>query len=281
MEPMYSTIISAPELVAQLDNPKWVVFDCCFNVTQPQWGREQYNVGHIPGAYYCDLDQDLSSPPTPDSGRHPLPDPQTLASKLASWGVSDDSQVVVYDEAVGAVAARMWWTLRWLGHDSVAVLDGGLSKWKEAGYALTTELPQERAKGNFQPHPDDDLWVSTTEVEQIRADEQTVLIDARSKARFRGEEEQVDPIGGHIPGAVSHPLTDNMGSDGCFLSPQRLREDYEPLCGERIVHYCGSGVTACHNLLAMEMSGLGLQQLYVGSWSEWIRDKARPIATGD
>ena len=278
---MYSTIVSAQELFTQIDNPKWVVFDCRFNVTQPQWGQEQYHTGHIPGAFYCDLDQDLSSPPTPDSGRHPLPDPETLGLKLAAWGVSDDSQVVVYDEAVGAVAARMWWALRWLGHTPVAVLDGGLSKWNEAGYSLSTELPKKIAKGNFQPRPNDALWVSTAEVERMRENEQAVLIDARSRARFCGEEEQVDPVGGHIPGAMSRPLTDNMGIDGRFLSPQQLHNDYEPLCREHIIHYCGSGVTACHNLLAMEISGLGLQQLYVGSWSEWIRSKDRPIATGD
>ena len=278
---MYTTIISASELFAQLDNPKWIIFDCRFNVTQPQWGREQYDTGHIPGAFYCDLDKDLSSPPTSDSGRHPLPDAQTLGLKLAAWGVSDNSQVVVYDEAVGAVAARMWWTLRWLGHNAVAVLDGGLKQWNEAAYPLNTELPKTKPKGNFQPHPNDDLWVSTAEVERVGTDADTVLIDARSQARFRGEEEQVDPIGGHIPGALNRPLTDNMGSDGCFLSSQQLRDYYAPLCREQVIHYCGSGVTACHNLLAMEVAGLGLQQLYVGSWSEWIRSKDRPLATGD
>ena len=278
---MYTTVISASELFAQLDNPKWIIFDCRFNVTQPQWGREQYHDGHIPGAFYCDLDKDLSSPPTSYSGRHPLPDAQTLALKLAAWGVSDNSQVVVYDEAVGAVAARMWWTLRWLGHNTVAVLDGGLKQWNEATYPLNTELPKAKPKGNFQPHPNDDLWVSTAEVERVGTDADTVLIDARSKARFRGEEEQVDPIGGHIPGALNRPLTDNMGSDGRFLSSQQLRDYYAPLCREQVIHYCGSGVTACHNLLAMEVAGLGLQQLYVGSWSEWIRSKDRPLATGD
>ncbi|MXX98473.1 MAG: sulfurtransferase [Gammaproteobacteria bacterium] len=278
---MYTTIISASELFAQLDNPKWIIFDCRFNVTQPQWGREQYDTGHIPGAFYCDLDKDLSSPPTSDSGRHPLPDAQTLGLKLAAWGVSDNSQVVVYDEAVGAVAARMWWTLRWLGHNAVAVLDGGLKQWNEAAYPLNTELPKTKPKGNFQPHPNDDLWVSTAEVERVGTDADTVLIDARSQARFRGEEEQVDPIGGHIPGALNRPLTDNMGSDGRFLSSQQLRDYYAPLCREQVIHYCGSGVTACHNLLAMEVAGLGLQQLYVGSWSEWIRSKDRPLATGD
>ena len=278
---MYTTIISAPKLFEQLDNPQWLIFDCRFNVTQPQWGREQYDGGHIPGALYCDLDKDLSSPPTSDSGRHPLPDWQSLGEKLAAWGVSDDSQVVVYDEAVGAVAARMWWTLRWLGHTKVAVLDGGLGKWREASYPLTAELVQAKSKGDFKPHPNDDLWVSTDEVEQLRKDAQTILIDARSKVRFRGEEEQVDPVGGHIPGAISRPLTDNIGDDGCFLSPQQLRDYYKPLGREQIIHYCGSGVTACHNLLAMEIAGLGLQQLYVGSWSEWIRSKDRPIATGD
>lgn len=278
---MYSTIVSVKELFAQLDNPKWIIFDCRFNVSQPQWGQEQYSAGHIPGAFYCDLDRDLSSPPTPDSGRHPLPKPETLGLKLASWGVSHDSQVVVYDEAAGSVAARMWWVLRWLGHISVAVLDGGLSKWNEAGYPLSAELPERRVGGNFEPHPDNDLWVSTAEVERIGDDGQTILIDARSKSRFCGAEEQVDAVGGHIPGAMSHPLTNNIGSDGCFLSPQQLHDDYAPLYRERIIHYCGSGVTACHNLLAMEISGLGLQQLYVGSWSEWIRSKNRPIATGD
>ena len=278
---MYTNIVSAKELFQQLTNPEWIIFDCRFNVTQPQWGAEQYRSGHIPGAFYCDLDKDLSSPPTSDSGRHPLPNPQDLATKLVAWGVSANSQIVVYDEMVGAVAARMWWVLRWLGHTSVAVLDGGLASWDKAGYPLTSELPEAKVAGNFQPHPDDDLWVSVTEVEQIRTDTQTVLIDARSTARFRGEQEQVDAIGGHIPAAVSRPLTDNIGDDGCFLSAQQLRNYYESLGGERIIHYCGSGVTACHNLLAMELAGLGLKQLYVGSWSEWIRDKDRPIATGD
>ena len=278
---MYSNIVSTKRLFEQLNNPKWIVFDCRFNVTRPQWGVEQYHRGHIRGAFYCNLDQDLSSPPTATSGRHPLPHPQELATKLATWGVSDDSQVVVYDEAVGAVAARMWWILRWLGHTSVAVLDGGLDQWNKAGYPLTTKPPKVKSKGNFQPYPNDDLWVSVAEVERIREDAHTVLIDARSKVRFRGEQEQVDPVGGHIPGAISRPLTDNIGDDGCFLSPQQLRDYYEPLRRERVIHYCGSGVTACHNLLAVERAGLGLQQLYVGSWSEWIRSADRPRATGD
>jgi len=278
---MYSNIVSTKELFEQRTNPKWIVFDCRFNVTRPHWGAEQYRSGHIPGAFYCNLDNDLSSPPTPNSGRHPLPNPQDLATKLAAWGVSNDSQVVVYDESVGAVAARMWWELRWLGHTSVAVLDGGLVQWNEAGYPLTTELPKVKAKGNFQPHPNNDLWVSVAEVERIREDDQTVLIDARSRVRFSGEQEQVDAVGGHIPGALNRPLTDNIDDNGCFLPPAQLRNYYQPLCGERTIHYCGSGVTACHNLLAMELAGLGLQQLYVGSWSEWIRSADRPIAKGD
>jgi len=277
---MHTTIISAAELYKHIDDPQWVVFDCRFNVTQKQWGREQYHSGHIPTAQYCDLDKHLSDPAIPNSGRHPLPDPTVLGGKLAEWGVSADSQVVVYDEAVGAVAARMWWTLRWLGHNAVAVVDGGLAKWREAGYPLTTELPPRRPKGDFKPNRDDALWVSTADVVQLKEDAQTVLIDARPPIRFSGEEEKVDPIGGHIPGAVNYPLTNNVGDDGCFLPPQQLRRDYESLCRERVIHYCGSGVTACHNLLAMEHAGLGFHQLYVGSWSEWILSKDRPIATG-
>lgn len=277
---MYSTIVPTTTLFEHLNNPNWVIFDCRFDVTQSQWGREVYQEAHIPGAHYCDLDQDLSSPIRADSGRHPLPDAQILGRKLAQWGVSSDTQVVVYDEAIGAVAARMWWTLGWLGHRAVALLDGGLEKWCQDGHPLTNQIPQAVSPGNFQPHPNDNKWVSTADIEHALNDQQTVLIDARSAARFSGSAETVDPVGGHIPGAVSQPLTDNIGDSGCFLSPEQLRQRYQSLCRDNIVHYCGSGVTACHNLLAMEIAGLKDSRLYIGSWSEWIRSKDRPIATG-
>ena len=277
---MYSTIVPTQTLFEHLDDPNWVVFDCRFDVSQRQWGRSVYQNSHIRGAHYCDLDEDLSSPIRPDSGRHPLPDAQQLGQKLAQWGVSSDTQVVVYDEAVGAVAARMWWTLGWLGHRAVAVLDGGLERWCQDGYPVTDQLPAATQQGNFQPHPDDDKWVATAEVERLLDDQQTVLIDARSHARFDGSAETVDTVGGHIPGAVSQPLTNNIGDDGCFLSSEQLRRRFQPVCRDNIIHYCGSGVTACHNLLAMEMAGFKDGRLYVGSWSEWIRSKERPIAQG-
>ena len=277
---MYQTIVSTEMLAEQINNPDWVVFDCRFDIADPKAGHEAYLKEHIPTARYVSLDDDLSSPPTGNSGRHPLPDVNTIVGKLAAWGLNRDSQAVVYDQSTGSIAVRMWWTLRWLGHKAVAVLDGGFDKW------LRERLPMEAAvgehkQGNFEGRPDDTMWVSTADVEASLADADTSLIDARARNRFSGEQESVDKTGGHIPGAVNHPLTDNLDENGCFLSAGELRAQYEDLRKPVTIHSCGSGVTACHNILAMEIAGMENSKLYVGSWSEWIRSPQRPIAKGE
>ncbi len=277
---MYKTIVSAKTLATQIDNPDWVVFDCRFEIGDPQAGRRAYLEEHIPAARYVSLDADLSSPPTGSSGRHPLPDVDAIADKLAARGLSDRSQAVVYDDANGSIAARMWWTLRWLGHPAVAVLDGGFSAWLRGGLPTEQEA-SECERGNFKARANDNMWVSTADVEKSLADADTVLIDARARARFAGEQESVDKKGGHIPGSVSHPLTANLDNKGCFLSAEELRARHEPLHKATTIHTCGSGVTACHNILAMEIAGIGDSKLYVGSWSEWIRSSQRPTATGE
>ena len=277
---MHKTLVSTETLARHLDNPKWVVFDCRFDVTRPEVGREGYLKNHIPGAIYADLDADWSSPPGPGDGRHPLPDPDTLCERLSAWGVGADSQVVVYDDGVGSVAARIWWTLRWLGHDAAALLDGCFGKWIEEGHPVTDEVPQP-APADFRGSANDAMWVATDDVVRRMNDDGSVVIDARPPERFSGERETVDSIGGHIPNSVNHPLMRNLGEDGCFLPPQQLRRQYQSLHKPMTIHSCGSGVTACHNLLAMEIAGLPGSRLYVGSWSEWIASPQRPTARGE
>lgn len=277
---MHKTLVSTETLARHLDDPKWVVFDCRFDVTRPKTGREGYLKKHIPGALYADLDADWSSPPGPGDGRHPLPDPDTLCERLSAWGVGADSQVVVYDDGVGSVAARIWWTLRWLGHDAAALLDGCFGKWLEEGRPVTDEIPQP-APAVFRGAADDAMWIATGEVERLLDDDASVVIDARPPERFSGERETVDSVGGHIPNSVNHPLMRNLGENGCFLPPEQLRRQYETLQKPVTIHSCGSGVTACHNLLAMEVAGLPGSRLYVGSWSEWIASPQRPTAKGE
>lgn len=277
---MYQTIVSTKTLAAQLDNPDWIVFDCRFEIGNLEAGRQVYLEEHIPTARYVSLDTDLSSPPTDSSGRHPLPDVDTIADRLAGWGLSDRSQAVVYDDANGSIAARMWWTLRWLGHPAAAVLDGGFSAWLRDGLPTEKEV-SECERGNFKARANDNMWVSTADVEKSLADTDTVLIDARARVRFTGEQESVDKKGGHIPGSVSYPLTGNLDKHGYFLSAEELRAQHEPLRKATTIHTCGSGVTACHNMLAMEIAGISDSKLYIGSWSEWIRSSQRPIATGE
>jgi thiosulfate/3-mercaptopyruvate sulfurtransferase len=276
----HTTLIDVPTLAANLDHPDWAVFDCRFDLAKPEAGRAAYAEGHIPGARFADLEADLSGPVTPASGRHPLPDPDQLAARLGAWGVDRMVQVVVYDADIGAYAARLWWLLRWLGHDAVALLDGGLRAWTEAGGALTTALP-ERAPRRFTAEVDSRLEVP---IAALRAGGQGPLIDARTAERFRGEAEPIDPVAGRIPGAVNLPLAGNLDPRGRFLPAAELRARYAATLGaaapEGAIHYCGSGVSACHNVLAMEHAGLHGSRLYVGSWSEWIRDPSRPVATG-
>ncbi|MFZ1639956.1 MAG: sulfurtransferase [Candidatus Contendobacter sp.] len=278
----HDTLIDAATLHAHLDDPDWVVVDCRFSLMDTAAGRRAYRESHISGARYAHLDEDLSSPITPTTGRHPLPDPARLARTLGEWGIGHKTQVVAYDDMGGMLAsARLWWLLRWLGHDAVAVLDGGFPAWQRAELPLTAESPNVQPTV-FHGRPDDRLWLTTAQVQALPAEK--VLLDARAAARFRGEMEPIDPVAGHIPGAVNLPTEGNLTADGLFLPRAELRARFAAALGDRsptaVVHSCGSGVTACHNLLAMEAAGLRGSRLYAGSWSEWIRDPGRPMATG-
>lgn len=279
-------LIGARELAA---DPDCMVFDCRFMLTDRDAGRRAYAAAHIPGARYVDLEQDLSSP-AGSGGRHPLPDREVLAARLREFGVNSDSRLVCYDQASGAVAGRFWWLARWLGHESVRVLDGGLDAWVAAG------LPTDReavvtAPGNFQPRGPLTRVCTVAEVEGVAvasaggsggeaAASALQLLDAREAARYRGEQETIDPVAGHIPGAISAPFADNLAG-GRFKSPAELRARFAALGVDpqrEIVSYCGSGVTATHNILALKLAGFPEPALYPGSWSEWITDPARPVA---
>jgi len=275
----FTTLASPDQLAQHLHDPQWVIFDCRFALTRPEYGRQAYAKAHIPGARYAHLNEDLSGPITPASGRHPLPDPSLLASKLALWGVDQSKQVVVYDDSFGSIAVRLWWLLRWLGHEAVALLDGGFPAWQKQGRDLSAEIPVFRP-AEFHCAHDDSLWVDSNAVlEALQQDRR--IVDARPEERFLGLIEPLDKVAGHIPGSLNSPFEDNLDMRGNFLKPEELRAQYESLLrgappGE-VIHMCGSGVTACHNLLALEIAGLAGGKLYVGSWSEWITDPSRPI----
>lgn len=276
----YTTLIRAEQLVDKLDNPHWVIFDCRFSLADVTLGARSYRQGHIPGARYADLNRDLSSPPRCNTGRHPLPDFRQLTAQLGCWGVNNRSQVVVYDDASGAFAGRMWWLLRSMGHEHVAVLDGGLPAWQKQGFPVTTALPPIRP-GQFRCYLDRQQWLSASEVENALARRQITLIDARTPERYAGQQEPIDPVAGHVPKAINRPFQRNLDAQGLFLNPEQLRQHFTQLgvaaTPEQTVHMCGSGVTACHNLLAMEVAGLHGSRLYAGSWSDWIRNPNRDI----
>lgn len=281
---MLTTLVDTETLSRHLDNPRWVVVDCRFVLTDPEAGRRAYVAGHIPGARYAHLNEDLSSPITPTSGRHPLPSPNTLAEKLGRWGIDNKCQVVVYDDSFGAMAARLWWLLRWLGHEAVAVLDAGYQKWLQEKRLVTTELSEIKAT-QFHPTINNALWVDADQVLEMTRVKNGLLIDARAEERFRGELEPLDKVAGHIPGASNVPYEDNLDISSEFMSDEALREHYQAVLNnvppEKVVHMCGSGVTACHSILAMEHAGLAGAKLYAGSWSEWITDPKRPVAKGE
>jgi thiosulfate/3-mercaptopyruvate sulfurtransferase len=282
----FSTLIDAASLGELMGDPKLVVLDCRFDLQNPEGGRTAYIAGHIPGARYADLNKDLSAPRTPDSGRHPLPDPRVFAATLEKLGIGDDTQVIAYDEANGSFAARAWWMLRWLGHRSAAVLDGGLKAWLARGGPMASgeEPPPLAPAVSFSPKVDADAVIGAAEVASLLADPKQLLVDARTAERYAGSVEPIDRIAGHIPGAHNHPFTENLGLDGRFLTAPELRRRWEQrLAGrapQNLAAMCGSGVTACHNLLSLEIAGLHGAKLYSGSWSEWIQDPNRPIARG-
>lgn len=256
------------------------IIDCRHDLARPEWGAGAYAESHIPGAEFAHLDRDLSGPVTAASGRHPLPAPDRLAATFGRWGIDRETQVVAYDQASGALAARLWWLLRFLGHSRAAVLNGGLAAWRSAGLPVTASMTP-RATRRFQGEPQLAQVASTAEVAQGLERGGIVLIDARAADRFAGSNETLDPVAGHVPGARNHPFTRNLDSEGRFLAPAELarlwRATLAGAAPERVVSMCGSGVTACHNLLALELAGLAGARLYAGSWSEWIRDPARPV----
>jgi len=275
----YTTLISAQQLAKHSHDSNLVIIDCRFSLADSEAGYRSYRKGHIENARFAHLDKDLSSQITSTTGRHPLPNFNSLVKKLGQWGINNQSQVIVYDDAYGAFASRLWWLLRCLGHQAVAVLDGGLAHWK-AG--LTSNLPIIREK-TFRAYLDPSLWLSATEISNALARHSIQLIDARTAIRFSGEQEPIDPVAGHIPKAVNRAFQLNLADTGVFLPQIKLRQQFttvlESFTPEQTVHMCGSGVTACHNLLAMEHAGLSGSKLYAGSWSEWITNQNRSIAT--
>ena len=282
--PHFTTLIDAATLLSQLDRDDLVLFDCRFDLANVHWGEAQFAEAHLPGARYLHLDRDLSSPITATSGRHPLPDADTFAHRLGALGVDADCQIVAYDQGNGAYGARLWWLARWIGLRNVAVLDGGIAAWRAAALPLENTV-RVRAPRSLAAQVAPDAWLTTDQVDALRTRPAALLVDARGAERFAGRNETLDPVAGHIPGARNLPFLGNLGVDGRFLPADELRRRWSTLLGalppSAVVAMCGSGVTACHNLLALEHAGLSGAKLYPGSWSEWIRDSARPIATGN
>ena len=277
----FTTLISTTVLAAHLDDA--VIVDCRSKLDDERWGEQEYTASHIPGALYADLNRDLSGPRSGTNGRHPLPDPHTLARTCGRLGIASGVQVVAYDQDNGSWASRLWWLLRWLGHDTVAVLDGGFAKWIAEGRP-TASGAERRAPRDFAGTPRPAMSVDVATVASRVGSRDWKLVDARAPERFRGETEPIDRTPGHIPGAVNHFFGGNLAADKTFRTPEELRARFAPALGntpsDHVICYCGSGVTACHNLLAMEHAGLGGAKLYVGSWSEWSAYPSRPVERG-
>ena len=276
----FRTLISTSALAMHLDDDHIAIVDCRFLLAEESWGEQAYVESHIPHAVYAHLDRDLSGPKSGTNGRHPLPHPDAAARTFAHLGITSGVQVVAYDQDTGMYASRLWWMLRWLGHDAVAVLDGGFAKWTAEGRD-TRSGTETRAPQTFTAAPRDEMLATVDQVAALRADRDWQLVDARAPERFRGDVEPLDKVAGHIPGAANHCYQTNLDADGSFRSPEDLRAQMRPALGDHsadhIVCYCGSGVTACHNLLALEHAGLTGAKLYAGSWSEWSSDPRRPV----
>jgi thiosulfate/3-mercaptopyruvate sulfurtransferase len=280
----WSTLISAPTLHEHLHDTNLVIVDCRFELGNSEAGYLAHKSAHLPGAVYAHLDRDLSGPISAGTGRHPLPDVKTLSATLGSWGIDRSKQVVTYDADTGAMAAaRLWWLLRWLGHERVAVLDGGLKHWQASGLELTSSsfMPVARV---FAPAISPEMLVDAADVALRVTQNDWRVLDVRAPERYAGETEPIDAIAGHIPGAVNHPFVSNLAADGRFLPSEVLRSQFNKAAGNvtprHLIGMCGSGVTACHTVLALEHAGLHGAKLYAGSWSEWIKDPRRPVATG-
>ncbi|WP_413793090.1 MULTISPECIES: sulfurtransferase [unclassified Pseudomonas] len=279
-------LISPQALEERRSQPGLVILDCRFALEDPDYGQRSYAEGHIAGASFADLERDLSGAVTKGvTGRHPLPEPGALIERLKAWGIDNDSDVVLYDDGPGAYAARAWWLLAWLGkRDGVYILDGGLKAWHAAGLPLSLDPPQ-NSRGAFSGAADASLLIDAHALQQRLGESAMTLLDARALPRFKGEVEPIDPIAGHIPGAQCAAFTDNLGVDGRFLAAAQLKQRFAEKLGERsptdLVAYCGSGVTACHNLFALSLAGYPLGKLYAGSWSEWINDPQRGVAKGE
>ncbi|HSD70025.1 MAG TPA: sulfurtransferase [Woeseiaceae bacterium] len=277
----FHSVISANELLDKLGMEHWRIVDCRFDLMAPEQGYKDYLAGHIPGAVYASLDRDLSGPVLGNSGRHPLPDPEAFVRTLEAWGISNGSQVVAYDYGSGAIAARLWWMLRWLGHTAVAVLDGGIAAWTGAGGPVD-RFESSRQKAHFKAKPAAAGVLELAEL--LHKQPGLTLVDARDRNRFQGLAEPIDKVAGHIPGARNLPYSELLTAEGRFLSAEVLRQRLLSVLGaggtSPWAAMCGSGVTACHLALAAEIAGIPAPRLYVGSWSEWIRDPGRPVATG-
>ncbi|RYF03607.1 MAG: sulfurtransferase [Oxalobacteraceae bacterium] len=288
---MHTTLIDPAALAAHIIDPAWVVLDCRHDLVNLAAGRDAYAAGHLPQAQFADVETALSGAkrhPQADGsdgafrGRHPLPQREAFIEQLRAWGIDDATQVVAYDAHGGMFAARVWWMLRWVGHEAVAVLDGGLPAWQAAGHGLSTEIPAPRARGTIALR---DTLVASVDVSDVLQNVESggrTVVDARAPDRFRGENETIDPVGGHIPGAKNRFFKDNLQADGRFKAPAQLQAELGSIVGDpaRAIMQCGSGVTACHNLLALEVAGMPGAALYPGSWSEWSADPSRPVATG-
>jgi thiosulfate/3-mercaptopyruvate sulfurtransferase len=277
------TLVDAGALAKRVGDPQLAIVDCRFTLDNPEWGAGQYAAGHIPGAVFADMDRDLAGTKTGRNGRHPLPEPSALAATLGRLGIGRDTEVVAYDQGAGMYASRLWWLLRWLGHDAVAVLDGGMARWAAERRPVATGVERREPRA-FSPSVRDEMLVTADGVGERARRHDWRVVDARAPERFRGEEETIDPAAGHIPGAVNHFYKWNVEDDGTLLAPSALRARFEKSVGgvpsDQVICYCGSGITACHNVLALEHAGLEGAKLYPGSWSEWCSDPTRPIAKG-